>query len=167
MYPSSYKSRQDRNIDTDGWSQPAWLTLEDVLSTLWWGWKTAWLEVMTLPGPGPAPSLRVILEQWRLSLSKESLGECCCWQLTRDDRNFRSNISISDSENPQLDDEARDDAGQFLPLFLYPRWTESTTGGTTGVFSAICLIRSQLLFLESKYSKSSQGTSQLFLKKTF
>ena len=57
--------------------------------------------------------------------------------------------------------------GQFLPLLLYRRWTESTTGGTTGVFSAICLIRSQLLFLESKYSKSSQGTSQLFLKKTF
>ena len=55
----------------------------------------------------------------------------------------------------------------FLPLFLYRRWSESTTGVTTGDFSAICLIRSQLLFLESKYSKSSQGTSQLFLKKTF
>ena len=93
MYPSSYKSRQDRNIDTDGWSQPAWLTLEDVLSTLWWGWKLDWLEVMTLAEPDPTPSLTIIREQWGLSL-------------TRDERNFRSNISISDSENPQFDDAA-------------------------------------------------------------
>lgn len=79
-------------------------TLEDVLRTLWWGSRP---EVITLLGPVLTPSVTVTSEEeeeeegfW--GITREVEVEVLSG-ITREERNFRSKISISDSENVQFD----------------------------------------------------------------